>query len=327
MTRFLIFILVCCVAVFASCSTKELTDDKVNLIFDTDFGPDYDDVGAITVLHSLADREEVNILATIASTNHKNIAASLDVFNTYFGRPDIPVGVPKKYGLPDGDFQNWSDTVTANYPHKIKTNSDAHDALELYRKILAAQPDRSVTIVTVGFLSNLEWLLKSGGDSHSKLTGAELVKKKVKRLVCMAGVFPQGREFNVLKDAAASKFVFENWQGEIIFSGFEIGKEIKTGLPLVQNEMIKNSPVKDVFRISMAKSEEDTNGRMSWDQTAALVAVRGAEPYYSLEKGRIKIVDSKGNNDWDANGEGHFYLKEKMPHKEVENLINNLMMR
>lgn len=326
MNKLCILVLICSVAFFTACVPKEPADSKVNLIFDTDFGPDYDDVGAITVLHSLADKDEVNILATVASTNHKNIAAALNAFNTYFKRPDIPVGVPKKYGLPDGDWQNWSDSVTANYPHKIESNGDAHDALELYRKILSDSSDRSVTIVTVGFLTNLEWLLKSGGDSYSPLTGAELVKKKVKRLVSMAGDFPQGREFNVFKDAAASKYVFENWPTEIIFSGFEIGKEIKTGVPLVQSEQIKNSPVKDAFRISMSMSEEDRFGRMSWDQTAVLVSVRGAELYYNLEEGRIS-VDTDGYNTWDTNGKGHFRLIEKMPHKEVENLINDLMLR
>lgn len=326
MNKLCILLLFCCAAFFTACTPKEPADSKVNLIFDTDFGPDYDDVGAITVLHSLADKGEVNILAVVASTNHKNIAAALDVFNTYFKRPDIPVGVPKKYGLPDGDWQNWSDTVTANYPHKIKSNSAAHDALELYRKTLAASPDQSVTVVTVGFFSNLEHLLKSGDDQYSPLTGAELVKKKVKRLVSMAGDFPQGREFNVFKDAAASKYVFENWPTEIILSGFEIGKEIKTGIPLIHDEQIKNSPVKDVFRISIAKSDEDKFGRMSWDQTAVLVAVRGAEPYYNLEQGRI-AVDDEGYNTWDTNGKGHFRLIEKMPHKQVENLINELMLR
>ncbi len=39
----------------------------------------------------------------------------------------------------------------------------------------------------------------------------------------MAGGFPEGREFNVYIDSASSKYVFENWPGEVIFTGFEIG--------------------------------------------------------------------------------------------------------
>ena len=56
----------------------------LRVIFDTDFGPDYDDVGAITLLHAYADSGRVQILATIASSKHKNVAAALNVFNTYF---------------------------------------------------------------------------------------------------------------------------------------------------------------------------------------------------------------------------------------------------
>jgi inosine-uridine nucleoside N-ribohydrolase len=83
--------------------------------------------------------------------------------------------------------------LAAKYPHKIAKTSDAPDAVETYRKILAKQPDQSVTIVTVGFLTNLADLLDSKPDANSQLSGASLVKKKVKQLVSMAGWFPQGR--------------------------------------------------------------------------------------------------------------------------------------
>src|SRR5882672_1036241 len=123
----------------------------VNIIFDSDMGPDYDDVGAITILHALADREEANILATVASTKYEGVAGVLNVFNTYFNRPNIPIGVPKSDALELRDWQHWTDTLLAKYPHQLKTNNEAWDAVKLYRKILASQPDNSVTIVTIGF--------------------------------------------------------------------------------------------------------------------------------------------------------------------------------
>src|SRR6267142_1448138 len=67
---------------------------RIPIIFDTDMGPDYDDVGAITMLHAFADSGKVNILATMASNRYEGVAAVLNVFNTYFKRPDIPIGVP-----------------------------------------------------------------------------------------------------------------------------------------------------------------------------------------------------------------------------------------
>jgi len=296
----------------------------VPIIFDSDIGPDYDDVGAITMLHAFADSGEAKILATVASDKYPNAAAVLSVFNTYFKRPNIPIGIVKGNGVNLSDEQHWSDTLVAKYPHKIKSNDDAEDAVTVYRKVLSQQPDNSVTIVTVGFLTNLANLMNSKPDKYSPLDGTTLIHKKVKRLVSMAGRFPEGKEFNVFMDSTSSQIVFSKWPTEVIFSGFEIGEKIKTGLPLVQNNSIQNSPVKDVFRICLPMAEEDRNGRSSWDETAVLVAVKGFEPYYSIESGSI-IVNDDGSNSWDKDGNNQFYLVEKLPHEQVQQLINNLI--
>lgn len=297
----------------------------VPIIFDSDMGPDYDDVGAIAILHALADKGEAKILATMASTKYEGVAGVLNIFNTYFNRPGIPVGVPKGYALELRDWQHWTDTLLARYPHKIKTNALAWDAIKLYRKILAAQPDHSVTIVTVGFLTNLSNLLNTTrGDAYSSLSGTELVKRKVKRLVCMAGKFPSGYEFNVMKDAKASQNVFTNWPTPVILSGFEIGEKIKAGLPLIRNDAIKNDPVKDVFRIAIPMAKEDSAGRKSWDETAVLVAIKGYGSWYTLHKGRI-IVANDGKNTWDDTGTGQAYLVEKADYEIVQALINQLI--
>lgn len=297
----------------------------VPIIFDSDMGPDYDDVGAIALLHALADSGQVKIMATIASTKYEGVAGVFNVLNTYFKRPGIPIGVLRGLAITDRDRQHWSDSLLSNYPHIIQRNRDVPDAVALYRRVLAAQPDKSVTIVTVGFLTNLANLLQSRPDKHSRLSGKELVRKKVKGLVSMAGGFPSGKEYNVFMDAAASQLVFSQWPTPVVLSGFEIGRKIKTGLPLVQNRDIQNSPVQDAFRISMGHTKEDSAGRMSWDQTAVLVAVKGASPFYTLRKGTIKVA-ADGSNTW-TDGEGtHFYLIENWPPEQVQDLINRLMM-
>src|SRR5580765_8662157 len=106
----------------------------LSVIFDTDFGPDYDDVGAITLLHGFADSGFIRILATVASSKHKNAAAAIDVFNTYFNRPEIPIGVVRGDAVELADKQHWTDSVISRYPHKIRNNEGAEDALTLYRK-------------------------------------------------------------------------------------------------------------------------------------------------------------------------------------------------
>jgi len=323
MLKMIIFFLlaVCCsTSLFAQQATK-----PVPVIFDSDMGPDYDDVGAITILHALADKGEAKILATMASTRYDGVAGILNIFNTYFNRRDIPVGVPKGYALELRDWQHWTDTLLAKYPHQIKTNSQAQDAVKLYRKILAAQPDHSVTLVTVGFLTNLSNLLNTKADEYSSLSGKELIKRKVKRLVCMGGKFPSGYEFNVMKDAKASQNVYTNWPTQVIFSGFEIGEKIKAGLLLIHNDAIKSDPVKDVFQLCIPMAKEDSAGRKSWDETAVLIAIKGYNSWYTLHKGRI-VVAGDGKNTWDDSGTGQAYLVEKADYREVQKLINELIM-
>jgi len=295
------------------------------VIFDTDMGPDYDDVGAIALLHAFADSGKIKILATMASDKYEGVAAVLNLFNTYFHRPEIPVGVPKGNAVDQRDWQHWTDSILLKYPHAIVRNSEAPDAVALYRKILAGQKDHSVVVITVGFLTNLSGLLRSGPDAYSSLSGEDLVRKKVKELVSMAGSFPAGKEFNIHRDSEASRYVFGHWPGTIIFSGFEIGKKIKCGLPLVHNEHIWNSPVKDVFRISIPLAAEDSAGRMSWDETAVLAGAGGFQPYYHLRPGRIRVAED-GSNTWDSSSKGQFYLVEAVSPTAVRDIIDRLMM-
>lgn len=311
---------------FLVCAIASLAQKTpVPIIFDSDMGPDYDDVGAIALLHAFADSGYAKILATVASTKYKGVASVLNVFNTYFNREKIPIGVPKGNAQAPEIWQHWTDTLIANYPHKINRNDEAEDAVVLYRKILSKQPAHSVTIVTIGFLTNLEGLLQSKADKYSPLSGNELVKEKVKQLVCMAGKFPQGYEYNVEKDIPASQFVFNNWPKNILFSGFEIGEKINAGLPLIHNNTIHNSPVKDVFRICIHMAKEDSAGRKSWDETAVMVAVKGFAPYYHLHYGHIS-VENDGKDIWKDAGKTQAYMIEARPYKEVETYINKAIM-
>ena len=311
-------------AACAACAPKE---PPVSLIFDTDMAPDYDDVGALAVLHALADSGEARILATVSSNRLETTVPCIDVINTYFGREKIPLGAPKGEAVSQDTWHKglrWTSELPARFPHRTGSASQAEDAVAVYRRALAGEPDTSVVVVTVGFFTNLRDLLLSGPDSLSERTGRELVERKVKRLVSMAGLFPEGKEFNVYCDVPASKVVAEEWPTEIVFSGFEIGNVILTGKKLVQMN-VENSPVKDAYALCFA--EGDPEGRMSWDHTAVLVAIKGYEPYFDVERGTFHVVDDEGTNNWVANPNGRdLRLIEKMPPTEVASLIENYMM-
>lgn len=298
---------------------------NVNIIFDTDMGPDYDDVGAMAMLHAFADEGKIDILATMASTNYRHVGDVLSIINTYFLKPEIPVGVSGDYGVDLRDWQYWSDSLVNTYADLIPQNRNYKDAVSLYRQLLSEAEDGSVTIVTVGFLSNIAALLTSDPDAFSPLPGRELMERKVDNLISMAGKFPEGMEFNIEMDAQAARTILELWKGDWILSGFEIGDKIFTGLPLIHNESIRNSPIKDVYRISIPMAEEDENGRMSWDQTAVLVAALGYGDFFELEKGKL-ILKEDGYNYW-KKGEGrHFILKQKSPFSSIQNIIDGYMM-
>ena len=139
----------------------------------------------------------------------------------------------------------------------------------------------------------------------------------------MAGYFPEGREFNVYVDVKAAQFIFKEWPTEILFSGFEIGNKVFTGKRLVESG-VENSPIVDTYTMCLA--QDDPKGRDSWDQTATLVAVRGAEPYFDVERGVITVNDD-GSNTWapDENGR-HSRLIFKMTPQQITDIVENLMM-
>ena len=143
-------------------------------------------------------------------------------------------------------------------------------------------------------------------------------------MVSMAGKFPSGYEYNMGNDSLASKFVFTHWKKPVLFSGFEIGEKIHTGIPLIHNDNIMNDPVKDVFTISIPKSKDDVNGRMSWDETAVMVAANGPAPYFKIKFGHV-VVNADGSNAWAPVGNQGYLVFDRSP-GVIEKQINQLMM-
>ena len=72
------FALLFAIAIITVTANAQATKSKpLHVIFDTDIATDYDDVGAITLLHNYADEGRVKILATIASSKYPRVAAVL----------------------------------------------------------------------------------------------------------------------------------------------------------------------------------------------------------------------------------------------------------
>ena len=69
--------------------------------------------------------------------------------------------------------------------------------------------------------------------------------------------------------------------------------------------------------ICIPMATEDSAGRMSWDETAVFVAVKGWQNYYDIETGKCKI-NAEGISEWEKawrNSRAH--LIEKMSPEEM----------
>jgi len=324
-----LYILALGVILFQGCADKTDEMEVVDLpriIFDTDMGPDYDDIGAISVLHALADNGECQLLATVASDGHPSVAPTLEVFNRYFGRDSLAIGKAVA-GAPDFTAQNgWNDTLINAFAPDIREKAYP-DAVTIYRSVLAKQPDQSVTIVTVGFLSNISALLDSQPDEYSKLNGIDLVRAKVKQLVSMAGIFPEGTEFNVVQHPQASINAIGKWPCPIVFSGFEIGAKIMTGGKVAQLE--GNNPVSRGYAYNLKTyTQNGESNRNSWDHTAVLIAVRNPEDYFYVNGPGKFTVREDGTNVWDPTvDQKHYFISHKYPYAHVEEVIDELMLQ
>jgi len=308
----------------------------VRIIFDTDMAGDVDDVGAIASLHALADLGEAEILAVGISSRNEHVGPCLDAINTWYGRPDIPIGYQRglQVGYPkdtgETNDSKYAEAVGKTFPHRLARSSDAPDAALLYRKVLAAQPDASVVIVSVGFLSNLRSLLDTAPDAISPGSGEELVRRKVRLWVCMGGKFPNGRfrdgdgEYNLRVDTMASLRTLNDWPTPVVFSGFEIGARVFTGKRL--RAAPETSPVRAAYL-----HFNGLENRESWDQTAVLYAVRGAAVYWTESETGLALMHvfgRSGYNEWlPTPRKSHRYLIEKMPPAELAGVIEDLMTR
>lgn len=142
--------------------------EPVRVIFDTDMWSDIDDMLALAMLHALHDRHEVNLLAVTISTDDRWCAPYVDLVNTFYGHPRIPIGIVrggmnvqrfrKKYPDMTWPVTRYTELVSqlkSNdgslvYPHRLTAGVDAPEAVSLLRRTLAAQPDNSVVVIQVG---------------------------------------------------------------------------------------------------------------------------------------------------------------------------------
>jgi len=274
------------------------------IIYETDMCADVDDAGGLAILHALANNGEAEILAVCFNEVHPYGAPAIDAMNTWYGRGDIPIGIYK--GQLDNPHGSGYLEHVAEFPHDLET-ADAPSALDVYRQVLVEQPDSSVTIVSVGFLNNINDLLIAEPD---------LVARKVVELVQMAGVYNDG--FNLVQHnlVSVSENVIRNWPTPLVIS--QEGWDIYTG------DNYQYAPEENPYREAFYRFfGNNFEGRSSWDEMAVLYGVRGLTTYfYENTSGTGRL--SNGYT-WQMEPGFRSYLTNRYSNPTYEHIIEDLM--
>ncbi len=277
----------------------------VPLILDTDMGNDIDDALALAMIHALQSRGECELLGVAISKDNPWSPIYTDAVNTFYGRGEIPIGVVRDGVTPnDRTFiKQISSLQRDGRPLYPRTHGEGgyEDAVPMLRRLLAAQPDRFVVLIMIGFATNVARLLDSPADDHSPLDGTSLVRRKVRQVVAMAANFSShvqqhptldNREYNIHCDVPAAVRFFNHCPAPVLFCGFEIGEVLLYPATSIENDynFCPHHPVAEAYR-SYKPMPYD---RPCWDPATVLAAVRPHAGYFQLSSPGRAHVDEQG---------------------------------
>ena len=272
------------------------------IILDTDIGSSTDDLFTMMMLYRYQELNRCRLLGVVVNREGEECAACADVMNTYYGHGDIPIGLIRD-GIKNPkvwiDYKALPTHTDSNgklmFQRSLADYSSLPDGWQLYRQLLAAQPDHSVNIVSIGFLSCLAQLLQSDSDGYSSLNGVELVRRKVKCIYIMGGVFGDSEEplecnFSQGVDFAHAFFKLCPDDVDVIMSPGEVGD----GIEYLPEQVIADIDWTDTHPIKQVYMKYNCNtGQKMWDPLTAINAVEGNSLFTFSERGFV-TVNNKG---------------------------------
>lgn len=298
--------LICGSMVQVSCSSEDepATQDKAYkgvplVILDTDIASSTDDLFALEMLYRYDEQQLCRLLGVVVDREGEANAVFVDVMNTYFGHPDVPIGLVKD-GIKDPkvwiDYAKVAHTteadgITPMFQRTIDQPERLPDGYKLYRRLLSQQPDHSVSIVSIGFVTSLAQLLLSDADEYSTLSGAALVRQKVKCIYLQGGVFGDAEEpdFNFAQGITFAQAFFELWPKDVdmVFSPMEVGQTVEYTPEQVIADVswTDRHPIKQVYMTCNCNT-----GQRMWDVMCVIQAVEGDALFSLSERGTIRIT-------------------------------------
>lgn len=276
------------------------------MIIDTDLSLYWDDVTALGMANVLEQRGKVVILGVMSDIRITTAVAAIDAIDTAYGHSRIPVGA-----VADSDADTvptgYSDVLARRLPHAIRSSADVPGAVALYRRLLAQQPDHSVTIVALGAYTNLAGLLRSNAGRGSPLDGRALIAAKVRRLVVEDGLFPGGLPgplTNSKYDVAAARAVIagDGWPTPIAWVDGYTGINTKVGGMLCSTASAAN-PMRIVYEALFGCGPP---GDGDWDGPTMLYAIGGRQGVFSeLGQGGSAVMNAQGGLSWQPHSDRH----------------------
>ncbi|WP_255412393.1 nucleoside hydrolase [Dysgonomonas sp. Marseille-P4361] len=329
-TKFSFFII--CLLLLVGCkNNKSAQAEKIDqdsniisIIFETDMGNDVDDALALDMLYKYVDEGRINLLAISTNKESEYSAGYIDIMNTWYGYPNIPIGVIAEGATKldvDPHFVRAACTLEEGgnpaFERTVKNHVDFPKSVPLYRKILAAQPDSSVVIVSVGFSTNLVQLLDSEADEYSSLSGKELVAKKVKYVSAMLGcILSENPEFNINCDIPSAQRLMQEWPTKIIVSPFEVGEQILYPGSSIENYFKWKEP--NPLVVGYASYMPMPYDRQTWDLTSVLYVVEEDKNFFNVSEKGVISIDDKGIVRFKPSSDGnHNYLMVTKDQAEV----------
>lgn len=295
-----------------------------NVLYDCDFSADVGDLGALALLAAYHRLGHVNIIGAMCCVSAAKTPGAIDATLRWWGVNGIPVGTWKGAAFdPDGSNGGWRNYLYDNYTRTVGLASTVPDAKTEQRRILAAQPDGSVTMIAVGPLNTVNELLTSTADAHSALTGSQLVAAKVRDLWIMGGRYPTNAtpEWNLQQAPADAANVASNWPTPIYWVGYEVGGTFTVG----GSPVFSGKATNDLMRQGYANASFGASGREAWDEMTVMACAQRASDF-TLTRGTNAVNASTGANTFTPSASGnHYYVMKAQADSWYQARINRLI--
>jgi pyrimidine-specific ribonucleoside hydrolase len=267
------------------------------VIIDTDLSRWWDDASTIGLANVLHRQGKMRILGIVSNVPNAVAVAAIDAIDTAYGHRDIPLGAVA--GSEADTFQHgYTDELVRRLPNSVRDGHDVPNAVALYRRLLARQPDHSVTIVSVGGYTNLAGLLDSNRGQGSSLDGRALTRKKVKRLVQMDGIFPGGgpafTNQKIDLESASAVVGGDGWPTPMAWVDGLGGVQTKVGGALCAEA--PDHPMRIVYEVLFACGPP---GDGNWDAPTLLYAIGDLRGAFTEEgQGGAAVINPQGGLSW-----------------------------